>query len=126
MSNFVIVKTSYLTDDQLIWATGKALGLDIRNTGSSVWVHGDVPNTDTPGADYYPLCWEQGGPLTSYAVEMCKTAEGPWMAVVPSEIDGTLAREFHDSLLVALCRAIVAAKLGDQVCIPAELVEGAV
>lgn len=121
MSDFVEVKTAELIGPALDWMTMVAFGWVQRGGYIEHSVSGmQLTNQEKPKLS---SDWSCAGSLTSHAVEMCRTAGGPWMAVVPSETGGTLAIEYHDSLLVALCRAIVAAKLSDVVRVPSELLE---
>lgn len=62
--------------------------------------------------------WAQGGPLMDkfhaslYHFESLKQ----WKAVIgPSESNDATAREFGESALLALCRAVVAWKFGEEV-----------
>ena len=121
MSEFVEVKTADLEGAALDWMTMVAFGWLQRGTYIEHATSGmQLTNKDKPKLS---TDWSCADSLTRQAVEMCKTAEGLWMAVVPSERGGSLVIEYHDSLLVALCRAIVAAKLGDVVQVPADLME---
>lgn len=68
--------------------------------------------------------WSQGGPLIDKYRPVIVYHEGPDrtpMATMPSTHP---AYESGETVLIAACRAIVAAKLGDVVSIPDELVEG--
>jgi hypothetical protein len=116
MNQFVEVKTAELADAALDWAIAVVEGLPVRVPMRHV-VCNDEQDVFAPS-----IYWDQGGPMTKYAVEISNTAEGLWMAVVPSETGGELAIQYHNDLLVALCRAVVAAKLGDVVQVPKELV----
>lgn len=83
----------------------------------------------TSGYDYCPdVDWGRGGPLIfTYEItvypprHLIKSAEG-WGAQYYVVNDPKIMR--GPTPLVAVCRAIVSAHLGDSVEVPAELVEG--
>lgn len=85
----------------------------------SVGCHKWAPSTD----------WAQGGPL----IEEYSVMLDPWPSLWIAKIDKTDDRKgiqgsavaHGDTPLIAACRAIVAAKLGDVVSVPAELVGAA-
>ena len=115
MTEFVGVKTAELVGSALCWATGMALGLNIYAVGRTVAVRGRVPYTELNGDYYNPLGWEQGaGLFDDHAVAM-DYCDG-WLVAV----DGSSA--IGPTKLMALCRAIVYAKLGDVVPVPKELI----
>lgn len=103
MADMVEVKTSDLIGPALDWAVAKAIGCRFLRKWS----------TD----------WAQGGPLIDkYKVSIghVETRDGEfWIGSISSR-DGTA--ETSDGPLVAACRAIVAAKLGDVVQVPSVLV----
>lgn len=116
MSEFVEVKTAELTGSALRWAVGRAEGLDVRRTGNTVWVKGKVPRTGNNDDYYDPLCWAHGGPLIDkYNIWL----SGPigdrkeWSAA----IDLSTEEMRGETALIAICRTIVAAKLGDVVLV---------
>lgn len=125
MSNFVEVKTAELTGPALDWAVAKATGETLG--GESIQdgyilvglgVDGDLQRKFSPSTE-----WSQGGPLRdSYDVGIEPgTPNGPPYAYVPGrDLEGS----FGETALIALCRAIVAAKLGDVVQVPKELIGG--
>lgn len=126
MSEFVEVKTSELPGNRLRWAVGKAMGLDVQNTGNTVWVRGRVPHAypETSNDYYDPLCWQQGGPLIdahNIKVESYPKELGEGRASVRLVFTGKVCWQSGDSVLIAAGRAIVAAKLGETVLVPAEL-----
>ncbi|MCX7132320.1 phage protein NinX family protein [Aeromonas sp.] len=141
MSNMVEVKTAELIGPALDWAVAKSIGLTIFAMGDNwpgnyaatitaaerpivilcligrLWrEHQGVTVPWTPSTD-----WAQGGPLIDkYRIWL----SGPifnrkdYSAAVDTGTDesrGTTA-------LIALCRALVTAKLGDVVQVPADLV----
>lgn len=62
--------------------------------------------------------WSHGGPLIDRRITtLCSPRDGYWWAHAGNHLGE------GGSALIAACRAIVAAKLGDTVQVPAELVE---
>lgn len=135
MNEAVEVKTCDLEGPALDWAVGciedeqierKQIGWLLMNL--KVW----VPLPDTPYFDivthWSPSTdWSQGGPLIQqYGCDLnCLAPANAWEAncwdsAVPQP-------DLHicegETPLIAVCRAIVRAKLGDTVKIPAELIK---
>ena len=117
------IKTSELEGAALNWAVAKACGI-------GVWVKNgrafqDILGTpDRPCSFWSPSrMWDQGGPLIErYEVALSPEQFG-WEASVydgghMNPIDGQ-----GPTPLIAACRAIVAAKLGDVVEVPDELTQ---
>ena len=112
------IKTSELQGAALDWAVGSSLGMELRVSG---YPDGEGGTEFTfaakiPGGykAYTPSTnWSQGGPLIeSHEVEI---EAGPWSACCG-------IKTMHgDTILEAACRAIVSAKLGDEVDVPEEL-----
>ena len=118
------VKTSELVGAALDWAVAKALDykpyLVDQGAGPDAWMtqvpwggmavigeDGWSPSTD----------WAQGGRLfQTYISAMNDTGSGCWCHCGNNLGEG-------ETILIAACRAIVAAKLGDTVEIPTELLE---
>lgn len=110
MSEFVEVKTSELTGAALDWAVGVAEGNPMRVPVSDV-VWSDHHGSYAPSID-----WAQGGPLIErYRIQIAPVRRRQWLAM--HEAGDFLS----GSPLVSICRAIVAAKLGDVVQVPASL-----
>lgn len=135
----VEVKTAELIGPALDWAVAKANGFAVQvrpyaefcnaSTGHKVkaryhrvWYEfdGDLEEY-SPSAD-----WSQGGPLIEkYAVKI----EHFPSETIASKANARIAMhstaywQSGPAPLVALCRAIVAAKLGDAVSVPEELVQ---
>lgn len=118
----VEVKTAELVGQALDWAVGQTeeFKVGIAKLSGSLWVR--IEEQPRYGHHYKPSTdWAQGGPLRDkYDVGIEPgVADGLCYAYVPGrELDGS----FGETALIALCRAIVAAKLGDVVQVPAELV----
>ncbi len=113
MSQMIGVKTAELIGAALNYATALANGWDFSRQFYQVMFRGYCPSTD----------WAQGGPLIEkYGIGLLSPKQSPcdcWHA-------STLHPDFTDythptNPLIAACRAIVAAKLGDVVSVPAEL-----
>jgi hypothetical protein len=131
MSQMIEVKTAELIGPALDLAVGKALGAEVKGHAFS----------DAPGSYVFPNCtvfpdgsahsrwrpstdWIQGGPLIDrYLIDFCVEHASVICSVLCDE-NGMHIGEYSygETHLIAACRAIVAAKLGDTVQVPAELV----
>lgn len=117
--SMVKVKTSELIGPALDWAVATAEGISIH----ALCAGGFAVNCE----DYSPSTdWIQGGPLIERYRVVCdygrplSDGESPrWFAQCWSPYAG----EYGATPLIAACRAIVAAKLGNEVQVPAELVQ---
>ncbi|MBB4817084.1 hypothetical protein HNP29_000441 [Pseudomonas alcaligenes] len=131
MSDMKTVRTSELIGAPLDWAvdavvSGKPLEVRHHKSGNGDWAffHDGIPYQQGPAP--YSTDWSQGGPLIhkhAVALEPAdKYAEygNDWMAEMVGH-DSDLYVEAGPTPLIAACRAIVAANLGDEVQIPAEL-----
>lgn len=119
--NIIEVKTADLIGSALDWAVAKADGLPLSEeacqddfiligTGC-----GDLERF-SPSTD-----WSQGGPLIEkYRMHFLKAADGYAAYYLPDSVRPAFYRN-GGTHLIAACRAIVAAKLGDVVQIPSEL-----
>lgn len=124
--NTIEVKTAELSGQALDDAVAVAIGW-IRYPDDSV-EHGDTWHLDShtapfgrvmPRSAWHPSTdWSQCGPLIEkYRVGLdVRPCTGRWDAYCDRWVN------FNESPLVAACRAIVAAKLGGMVQVPAELV----
>ncbi|MDW3712900.1 MULTISPECIES: phage protein NinX family protein [unclassified Pseudomonas] len=122
MTQMKTVRTAELIGAALDWAVGIAVGEHItRIVGDHphVLINGQIAGRYLPSTD-----WSQGGPLiekcmvrTQYAADTEKRADAGCLA----QVWRPYAMAHGDTLLIAACRAIVAANLGDEVQIPAEL-----
>lgn len=121
------VKVSEIQGAALDWAVGKVCAGN--NWGSAHFREGWMRNWN-PSTD-----WSQGGPLIEeFGIKLeCMRDGRSWFAGWNCASEGWNSRyEMLDgeqkngesSPLIAACRAIVSAKLGDFVSIPDELVEG--
>lgn len=149
MSQMIEVKTAELIGPALDWAVAKASEIPMFSMG----VDGNWPgnNAVTVATSVNPAVivdlmgrmfleanlrsvpwspstdWAQGGPLIEkFDVDLFSPlgTGGPWGAAIQMTAEDPMY-EGH-SPLVAACRAIVAAKIGDVVSVPAELVGGGV
>lgn len=121
--NKVEVKTADLIGPALDWAVGEVEGkwleepYHLRRSDNRIWCnehsYGYCPSED----------WAHGGPLIEkhsvwlgapYGSRRC------WNASYHTSCEA----HDGDTPLIAACRAIVDAKLGDVVSVPAELVQG--
>lgn len=129
MTKFVEVKTAELTGPALDWAVADAEGLvDNFEVLFRQIIPGDAWVV-RGGQKYHPSTdWAQGGPLIDKYRPDLQTARGSELVAYLNNdvtdpnplIDGR-----GETYLVALCRAVVAAKLGDVVRVPGELMGGA-
>ena len=137
MSEFVEVNTAELTEQALDWATAIATGwvdigasqsypgcrtIKLPGADSHLWVgHRSIFLGVFDAGWFSPTTyWEQGGPLRDrYDVGIEHgVPDGIPYAYLPGRyLDGSRG----ETALIALCRAIVAAKLGEVVQIPTEL-----
>lgn len=124
------VETSQLSGAALDWAVAKAVGHDALfgqwgtlHYGAIIRQPVDLFPDQTvpfrPSAD-----WSQGGPLIQEEqVEICwQGIDGKAVFWIAHHEDAHY-NQSGDTPLIAACRAIVAAELGDDVEVPAELVE---
>jgi hypothetical protein len=132
MTDLIEVQTSQLTGEALAWSVAKAEGLTVfiadpqYGNPYRVMVHFKRDGKYLPQQERFKpqTDWSQGGPLIEkFGVSLdCIAPLNSWEAFVwggPLACDG-----FHDEAetpLIAACRAIVAAKLGDTVQVPKEL-----
>lgn len=121
------IKTSELIGSDLDWAVAVALGAHGQETGSKTikgckhWV---IPGFVDPMRwdNWTPsLDWRQGGKLiASNAIGFVGHDADSWLAF-SSPCDET-HQGIGSTHLIAACRLIVAAQLGDEVDVPEELV----
>lgn len=125
MSEFVKVKTGELTAFALDWAVAQAEGLPaLIYPTAPRYVYIDLPGRGC--GPYMPShAWAEGGPLIEkYALTLTPFSmefSGPphyWTAQPWDE--RTLPAD-GQTALIAACRAIVFARLGDTVSVPKEL-----
>ncbi|HFL2728906.1 TPA: phage protein NinX family protein [Pseudomonas aeruginosa] len=119
MSETVEVKTCELEGPALDWAVAKADGWDFSKEYYRIMVQGYCPSTD----------WRQGGPLIEkYRFEF-EWVGNDWHGEplnfftacgFDMPADAASAGPTH---LIAACRAIVRAKYGKTVNVPAELIK---
>lgn len=123
MSTMIEVRAAELIGPALDWAVAKSTGAEELSVGmdgvsciyetprGGCWTNIYSPSTD----------WSQGGPL----IDKCRIGieqEDQDFHVYAYAPGAGLAGCFGDTALIAACRTIVAAKLGDVVQVPAGLV----
>ncbi|WP_236204645.1 phage protein NinX family protein [Pseudomonas tohonis] len=122
------VRTSELIGAALDWAvdmvlSGKPLEVRHHKSGNGEWAffHEGIPYQQGPAP--YSTDWSKGGPLLEpNHIELSIGDENYWAnRTCTSRYDDEPRQYPGDSMLIAACRAIVAANLGDEVQIPAEL-----
>lgn len=117
------VNVSDLIGPALDWAVAKAECAPVELPASDVVWH-KYAGAYSPSTD-----WAQGGPLVDkYKPDLQTTAQGEFAAYLNNDTacSDPLIFQSGPTYLVALCRVVVAAKLGDVVSVPVELVGGAV
>lgn len=137
MTDLIEVKTADLTGLALDWAAGTADNLELelpsgfRSRTCVVWcdpfvikLEGRPDFHDKTRRHWKPSSnWENGGPLIEkHAVSLhCpQSTDDVWAGWVITD-SGEFCQA-GDTALIAACRAIVAARLGDTVQVPKELV----
>ncbi|MFK3770845.1 DUF2591 domain-containing protein [Pseudomonas putida] len=123
MTHLIEVKTADLTGEALGWAVGKADGLDVflapPEYGNPWRVFARYSYTVTEHTKRYNP-WEDwalaGLLLDKHRISLIYAFE-EYEALI-----GMTGSGYHPSSTIAVCRAIVAAKLGDTVQVPKELI----
>ncbi|WP_237858045.1 phage protein NinX family protein [Pseudomonas sp. PGPR81] len=130
MTDLIGVRTADLTGEALGWAVGKAEGLELELVGpayNNPWrVFARYHATVTERTERYNPWenWALGGALIEKYAAMVRGFPNQMyetLAIARVRIDGALAWRSGQTPLIALCRAIVATKLGDTVQVPKEL-----
>ncbi|WAX22828.1 hypothetical protein MAJJADAN_00066 [Pseudomonas phage Amjad_SA] len=117
MSGMVEVKVSELSGPALDWAAGVAEGNPMMGRVGSDVVWSKYHGSYQPSID-----WSQGGPLIEkYAIDIGQERDEPAMWVGLHKDWTPETAMYGPTPLIAACRAIVSAKLGDLVQIPQEL-----
>lgn len=151
MNDLIEVQTAELTRLALDWAVARALGFvdyPEDSVEQGAWWYTDPLKAPFGEriykADWKPSTdWSQGGPLIDkYDVELIRFGEQAWYerdpqwnqkpcvgAVIRHAPYDTVSGDIHieecmtgETRLIAACRAIVRAKLGETAQVPAELV----
>lgn len=111
------VKTADLIGPALDWAVKQAIGA-VDEPGHIVQFPDWHPTPWMMGVYKPSTEWDHGGELIErYRIDLAAQPYSGWTATT-DECDSWIA---GDTPLIAACRAIVAAKLGDTVQIPEEL-----
>lgn len=121
------IKTSELSGAALDWAVAKAADIPV-GVMSGILYRKDLPgDTYGPGPIFNPSAdWSQGGPLIEN-LEISIVKEFGRKVYACSEIEvgncwHVSGDQSGDTYLIAAMRAIVAAKLGEEIEVPEELV----
>ncbi|MFY1007786.1 DUF2591 domain-containing protein [Pseudomonas juntendi] len=129
MIDLIEVKTADLAGEALGWAVGKAEGLDLilvpPQYGNPWRVFARYQASATEYTKRYNPWedWAVGGPLIEkrmVSLHCPQSTDDVWAGWVITD-KGEFCQA-GDSALIAACRAIVAAKLGDTVQVPKELI----
>lgn len=123
------VQAADLIGPALDWAVAKAVGECSPQRGGGVCVvaHGHTLHRFCPSTE-----WSHGGPLIekeNLTVERSPSMRGcavvgfhNWRAVHPKNYGGLIRHTgYGETALIAACRAVVSAKIGDTVQVPKEL-----
>ena len=121
MANKMIeVKTADIIGPALDWSVAKAVGYQLRilgGTGSH-----DASDAELVFCFKPSTGWAQGGPLIDDYVVQLEPWAGYWTAKTDCGLGVShYVKRDGNTPLIAVCRAIVAAKLGEVVSVPAEL-----
>lgn len=118
----VTVKTSELNGNALDWAVAKAVCDDVRinikgfDAVEASWCKGWHSWNPTDA-------WSQCGPLIDdYSIELTFNGSPENINYWCAYCYGHMRYETGSTPIIAICRAIVAAELGDSVDVPEELV----
>ena len=128
MQQMIDVKTAELEGSALDWAVaqveGRATRIYLCPVMDEYKVAATVPGGDLQSAWMPSIDWAQGGPLIDkYNIDFTVEAKGRYLAELCCDSGEPLTTPVIGSThLIAACRAIVAAKLGDVVSVPTELV----
>lgn len=119
----VKVKTEELTGAGLDWAVAKVVGVKVITDPNSPRKRQMVEDTAAVNGWYCyspSTDWSQGGPLIEKNYVSVQIMRGGWEADV---FDARLpSLQWSNSPLEAVCRAVVASRLGGEVEVPQELV----
>ena len=124
------MKTSELQEEALNWAVAKCKDLQVWKSrgGWLVFESYDCPEfrNDSDDSNWQRFCptydWSQGGSIIErYGIELNRYA-GEWMATLAGRV--SVSEEQGPTQLIAAMRCYVASKLGDEVEVPDEILEG--
>jgi len=123
MQQMIDVKTEKLEGAALDWAVAQVEGRKTRIYLCPIMeeykVAATVPDGDLESAWMPSIDWAKGGPLIEQNQIVYLRDGDEYVAIISRmESEGIASGSTH---LIAACRAIVAAKLGDMVSVPAEL-----
>ncbi len=126
------VKAGDLSGVALDWAvdaaeTGDPMRVEYKKDGSGVWMLFNKHNMYAPnGPQKYSTDWKLSGPIIErerpYEITSCCGDKGWYVRGRHRPCDGD--QYYGETLLIAAMRCYVAAKLGDEIEVPAELAEG--
>lgn len=124
MTTMIEVKVAELSGKALDWAVAQAEGIPVKfNQPDDMWpLHTSELMSNVPR---YSTDWSQGGTLIDkHKIEFAFVRGKLGAFITSSAYERDDPDAFGPDHLVAAMRAIVAAKLGDTVSVPAELVGG--
>lgn len=112
------VNVSELEEEALDWATGVALGHKVNHSNNVGGLSISEPYSKNDRCTWSPSTdWSQGGPLIeNLGVWVQQRSDESWIASARGGLEVTA-----ENPLVAICRAIVIAKIGSDVEVPEEL-----
>lgn len=112
----VKVKTAELTGAALDWAVAKAVDWRLISDVPHNYEGGDSTDTYAPA---FSTDWRHGGPLIDEHDVWLSDDEGACVASCEPHIGRYVVE--GGTNLIAICRAVVATKLGEEVEVPQEL-----
>ena len=120
------IKTSELNGVALDWAVAQAAErkLDTHQGKIGYYIDNWYANVNSKFVQWSPsIDWSQGGPLIErFRIHLDMMIYGDIVRYWEANLSDRAAYEIGDTPLQAACRAIVAAKLGDEVDVPEGLV----
>jgi hypothetical protein len=116
------MKVSELTGAALDWAVAKAEGIELSNgCYNRLLVDGRMSTGQKMLTPYNPSTdWAHGGPIIEREKMTLEWTGEDWMAYIRHDEE-----YFGPTPLIAAMRCYVASKLGDEIEVPDEIVEGA-
>ena len=118
------MKTSELTGQALDWAVAKCIGHRVaENYGAYIRIHLPDPKQSGYTVAFCPSTdWAHGGPIVEREGICLWCGDGAWEATIHGEDEPVTQR--GNTPLIAAMRCYVASKLGHEVDIPSELIQG--
>ena len=121
MTDLIEVQTSALAAAALDWAVARVEGIEVAIAEPHYGTDWRIYRPESGGKYSPSMDWAVGGPLIrSHRMGFGIYPDGFFACVGLDDLSGSASGPSH---LIAACRAIVAAKLGDTVQVPKELIQ---